>query len=320
MSKRGSYGRWTEQEMSMAIGAYRAGEAGLNKCRRYNISKSTLLRHLRGTNKLAEENVKKMGTKCVFSTVTENTLVKIIQFEEMLYGFTIIDIRRLALQLAEKHNLPHRFDREKKTAAYNIAELLGRAYGKASSVGVSESALRGAGVWPLNRNKFADYSFAAATAVETHFTEQEKVDDGSAGSTLQAISIENSTAAENSSIYSIVTKTPNNTDKVPGEITPDKLNQSLNESALSLEQVELFSDDKLKLLRPQLSSLVHHTKKTLEEKQRQTNKGNININKMRKAIEESKHKKDNKEQQKNPQERKRKGPPQKKEPGGRSRF
>ncbi|KAG5875443.1 hypothetical protein JTB14_006264 [Gonioctena quinquepunctata] len=27
MSKRGNYGRWTEQEMSMAIGAYRAGEA-----------------------------------------------------------------------------------------------------------------------------------------------------------------------------------------------------------------------------------------------------------------------------------------------------
>ncbi|KAG5879229.1 hypothetical protein JTB14_006029 [Gonioctena quinquepunctata] len=168
----------------------------------------------------------------------------------MLNGFTIIDIRRLAFQLAEKHNLPHRFDREKKTAerahigqaiaVYNIAELLGRAYGKAASVSVSESALRGTGVWPVNRNKFADYLFAAATAVETHFTEQEKVDDGSAGSTNQAISIENSTAAENSFISRSM-KTPINTDKVP-----DKLNKSLNE----LVQVKLFRDSKLKLLHP----------------------------------------------------------------------
>ncbi|KAG5878880.1 hypothetical protein JTB14_005771 [Gonioctena quinquepunctata] len=113
---------------------------------------------------------------------------------------------------------------------YNIAELLGSAYGKAASVGVSESAFRGAGVWPVNRNKFADYLFAAATAVETHFTKQEKVADESAGSTNQAIFIENSTAAENSSSSrSSVTKTPNNTDKVPGEITLDKLNQSSNE-------------------------------------------------------------------------------------------
>lgn len=118
MSKRGKYGLWTETDMAMAIRAYNNGEAGLNECaRRYNINKSTLLRHVRGTNKLAKGNVKRLGTKCVFSPETESALVKhIIQFEEMLYGFTITDIRRLAFQLAQKHNLPHPFNRENKIA------------------------------------------------------------------------------------------------------------------------------------------------------------------------------------------------------------
>ncbi|KAG5877208.1 hypothetical protein JTB14_003205 [Gonioctena quinquepunctata] len=137
-------------------------------------------------------------------------------------------------------------------------------------------AFRGAGVWPVNRNNFAVYLFAAATAVETHFTKQEKVDDGSAGSTNQTIFIENAIAAENSSISrSSVTKTPINTDKVPAVI---------------------------------LTSTPY--KETLEEKQRQTDKENIDENKKRKANEESKHKK--KDERKNPQERERKVPPQNK--------
>ncbi|KAG5881458.1 hypothetical protein JTB14_000887 [Gonioctena quinquepunctata] len=191
MSKRGNYGRWTEQEMSMAIGAYRAGEAGSNECaRRYNISKSTLLRHLR------------------------------------------------------------------------------------------------------------------ATAVETLFTEQEKVADGSAESTNQAISIENSTAVENSSnSRSSVTKTPINTDKVPGEITPDELNQSLNELAPVLGTSKTIQQRQTKTTASAVILTSTPYKETLEEKQRQTDKGNVIKNKKRKANEESKHKKEKEQQQKYPQER-----------------
>lgn len=104
--------------MAVAIDAYKKGEMGLNECaRRYNINKSTLLRHVRETNKLAKGKVKKLGTKCVFSPETEQALVNhIVQFEEMLYGFTIPDIRRLAFQLAEKHKLRHPFNTQKKIA------------------------------------------------------------------------------------------------------------------------------------------------------------------------------------------------------------
>lgn len=115
--KRGKYGKWNEKDMELAIIAYRGG-IGLNECqRRYNINKSTLLRHIRGTNKLANDAVKKLGTKNVFHQELEAVLVKhIAKFAEAFFGFTIRDIRRLAFQLAERHMIPHNFNRETCTA------------------------------------------------------------------------------------------------------------------------------------------------------------------------------------------------------------
>lgn len=46
-----------------------------------------------------------------------------------------------------------------------IAGLLNEAYGRAASVGTAESAFRGAGIWPVNRNVFCDHHFAPSDSL-----------------------------------------------------------------------------------------------------------------------------------------------------------
>lgn len=51
MAKRGSYAKWTEEELQIAISAYKNGDHGLNACARaYGIPKATLKRHAESKN------------------------------------------------------------------------------------------------------------------------------------------------------------------------------------------------------------------------------------------------------------------------------
>ena len=51
MSKRGKYGQWSEQDLQLAVAAYRNGDYGLNKSAQiYNVPKATLKRHADGKN------------------------------------------------------------------------------------------------------------------------------------------------------------------------------------------------------------------------------------------------------------------------------
>lgn len=118
MAKRGNYGKWSKTDLELALTAYRNGGKGLNQCSRdYNISKSTLLRHIRNTNKIAKDTTKSMGRNPTFDKEIENLLCeRIVQFSDCFFGLTPRDIRKLAFDLAEKNHIPHQFNREKGIA------------------------------------------------------------------------------------------------------------------------------------------------------------------------------------------------------------
>lgn len=118
MEKRGNYGKWSKEDLELAIRAYSSGEKGLNQCwRDYNIPKATLLRHVRRVNKIAVGPVKSLGRNPTFDSEVENLIcTRIVQFSECLFGLTIRDIRKLAFDVAEKNKIPHQFSTEKQMA------------------------------------------------------------------------------------------------------------------------------------------------------------------------------------------------------------
>lgn len=117
MSKR-KYGAWSESDMERALAAYRNGDVGFNECcRQYGIPKPTLKRHLDCKNVIANDSTKVLGRTTTLPLETENELVgHILKMEELLFGVTINDVRKLAYQIAEHNNIPHNFNRQTQMA------------------------------------------------------------------------------------------------------------------------------------------------------------------------------------------------------------
>lgn len=117
MAKRGKYGNWGEDELQRAVAAYRNGDFGLNECARiYSVPKATIKRHADGKNSTANA-IKLMGMQPTFNAEMENIIKDhLLKFEQTFFGFTIKDVRKLAFDIAEKNGLPHRFNKEKKSA------------------------------------------------------------------------------------------------------------------------------------------------------------------------------------------------------------
>lgn len=112
------YCKWTVEELNLAMNAYQNGELGLNaSAKTYNIPKATLKRHLESKNKIANRNVKFHGGVPTFSKDIEIEIKNhLIKLEEMMFGLTALDVRKLAFDVAEKNNLPHTFNKEKRCA------------------------------------------------------------------------------------------------------------------------------------------------------------------------------------------------------------
>nr|CAH7716946.1 unnamed protein product [Callosobruchus chinensis] len=118
MAKRGKYGKWSTEDMELALRAYRNGDKGLNQCSRdYGINKATILRHLRDSNKVANGAKKSLGRNCTFNEDIERQICeRIVDFAKCLFGLTPKEVRKLAFDVAEANRIPHQFNREKKTA------------------------------------------------------------------------------------------------------------------------------------------------------------------------------------------------------------
>ncbi|XP_050298563.1 uncharacterized protein LOC126737631 [Anthonomus grandis grandis] len=118
MSSRGKYGKWSTEDLSSAISAFRNGSYGHNECARlFKVPKVTLKRHLEENNKRANNSIKKMGRFSVFNEEVEAELARhILIFEERMFGMGIRDVRKLAFELATRNNLKHNFNTDKRMA------------------------------------------------------------------------------------------------------------------------------------------------------------------------------------------------------------
>ncbi|CAI6368113.1 unnamed protein product [Macrosiphum euphorbiae] len=95
-----------------------------NACIEFNVPKSTLERKIKQKNldpsydtgnKVALGPISK-----VFSTAEETELVSYIQLMEgRLFGLTLIDLRKIAYQLAIKNNKKNNFSQKKEIAGYD---------------------------------------------------------------------------------------------------------------------------------------------------------------------------------------------------------
>lgn len=121
MEKR-KYGKWSPQAMKNAIEEYKKGNIGLNKCcEKYDVPKKTFIRHLKGQVKRGVvprgSNSLNGRLSALPSEVEEELVSHILRMEELLFGMTIIDIRKLAYDIAETNpNFDNPFSREKKCA------------------------------------------------------------------------------------------------------------------------------------------------------------------------------------------------------------
>lgn len=104
--------------MQLAVDAYKSNQYGLNECARvYNIPKTTLYRHVKCLNKIANNAVKKFGKPTTLPEQIEEELVShILKLEELMFGLTINDIRKLAFDIAQRNQLAHVFNCEKELA------------------------------------------------------------------------------------------------------------------------------------------------------------------------------------------------------------
>lgn len=118
MPKGVKYGRWASGDMERALAAVRNGDIGLNAAaREYSIPKATLKRHLDGKNYYATEGNKVVGSLGDIPPHVEEELVRhVLDLEKALFGITATDLRRLAFQVAEANNIPHRFHKDKQIA------------------------------------------------------------------------------------------------------------------------------------------------------------------------------------------------------------
>lgn len=115
---------WYPQDVQNAIAEFKKQTIGLNKCcRKYNIPKKTFVRHASGhvkrgvqTAKFAKLN----GRQTAFPREMEELLVNhILKFEEMLFGLSINDVRRIAYELEADPSCHNPFNKEPKLAGKN---------------------------------------------------------------------------------------------------------------------------------------------------------------------------------------------------------
>lgn len=111
-TERGSYGL---QNLQIAIEKVRNGEISKKKAEGlYGVPRKTITRHLRG-------EVKEPGTLGRFKPVLghefETALMDhALQLQQMLFGFTTVEFRKLAYELAERLGIQHPFSHDTKMA------------------------------------------------------------------------------------------------------------------------------------------------------------------------------------------------------------
>lgn len=153
--------------MDEALQKHRNGEIGFNEaCRRFNIPKPTLRRHLKGLNKRT-----KFGKPNDMPPDMEQILAQHLRnLGSCSFGLSTTEFRKLAFKLAEKFQLPHRFNKEKKIAGkkwyYRFMKEhpdLSLRIPEPTSMGRSKGFNEG--LWPCDRNVIKEENFVASVCI-----------------------------------------------------------------------------------------------------------------------------------------------------------
>lgn len=106
---------WGEEEMRQALEGVNRGGKLFTVARYYNIPRTTLRRHVDGLVK--NPGQKHLGRASVLGPDTEKKLVDyILDFEKQGVGLSVMEIREIAFEYAEKFDLDHPFDQNNKRA------------------------------------------------------------------------------------------------------------------------------------------------------------------------------------------------------------
>jgi hypothetical protein len=144
--------------MSNAIHAVRRGEMGtLKASKQFSVPRTTLQRALKTDGQSSSK--KPLGSrKTIFSPEMEAELVQHIkEMENRLFGFTPLDLRRVAFQFAEANDLQHPFSMEDKAAGKDWLQcFLSRHRDLAVRTPENTSAARAAGFNQVSVGKYFD--------------------------------------------------------------------------------------------------------------------------------------------------------------------
>jgi DDE superfamily endonuclease/helix-turn-helix, Psq domain len=105
---------WDSAAMAAAIDDVKAGRMGYKAASTlYGVPKTTIERRVKNKNKFSTGDMKILGAKRrVFSDKMENDLVRyILRMEELFFGLTLTDVRRLAFQLADHNSIANPFNK-----------------------------------------------------------------------------------------------------------------------------------------------------------------------------------------------------------------
>jgi len=119
---------WSEEQMKLAIQSVQSKEMSIRKASAsFGVPKDSLQRRVKGllknlpTEKLHE---KKLGRyRTVLNEQEEKDLVEyILKMDEAFYGLSIMDIRRIVYDYAEKKNIAHPFSKQNKMAGRDFVK------------------------------------------------------------------------------------------------------------------------------------------------------------------------------------------------------
>lgn len=105
---------WTAEQLDRAREAIGSGMSIRKASITFRIPRTTLRSHTKQSNKPPT----RLGSKIpVFNAAQEEELVQhLLKLESRFYGLNMRDIKELAFELAERNNLPHPFNKDKRMA------------------------------------------------------------------------------------------------------------------------------------------------------------------------------------------------------------
>jgi hypothetical protein len=116
---------FNETSMQLAIKACREKQMGyLRASREFNVPICSLRRRVNNKNVRAKGTQKVLGSlqQSLPQEIERELVNYILKMDEMLFGLSTVDVRRMAYELAVKNNIPtkqHRFNVEKKIAGWS---------------------------------------------------------------------------------------------------------------------------------------------------------------------------------------------------------